>query len=98
MTLFKNETHQAIWVEHHCDRCHFGQADTLCPILHRALRSGRKPVEWERNPRKNVLMQDSIKCNSETRSPPTTAKRVVPDETGSLFDVAAPINMDGDHA
>lgn len=97
MTLFKNPTHQAIWTEHHCDRCYFGQADTLCPILHRALRSNRKPVEWDRNPRKNVLMQDSIKCNSETRTAPSTQRPRV-DIDVPMFDVDTPVRMDGDHA
>ena len=97
MALFKNPTHQAIWLEHHCHRCwhHRGSG---CPIVQKALRTDRKPVEWQRNPRKNVLMQDSIKCNEETKLPPPATRPRVVDETGSLFDVNIPINMDGDHA
>lgn len=99
MTLFKNETHQDIWVEHHCDRCYFGRATTICPILGKALSTNRKPVEWDRNTRKNVLMQDSIKCNMETRTPPKFGGvRQVTDETGTLFAVDIPVHMDGDHA
>lgn len=97
MTLFKNPTHQDIWIEHHCGRCHYGQADTMCPILHRALHSNRKPVEWDRNPRKNTLMQDSIKCNSETRTPPATQRPRI-DIDVPMFDVDTPVRMDSDHA
>jgi hypothetical protein len=93
MTLFKNETHQDIWIEHHCERC---ARNPGCPIVLRAIRTGRKPKEWDRNPRKNALMQDSIKCTMECRVLPIT-KRVV-NEDVPMFDVSAPVNMDGDHA
>lgn len=96
MTLFRNDTHRDIWLEHHCHMC-FHHQGAGCKIVQRALRTGRKPVEWERNPRKNALMQDSIKCNEETRSPPTLTKRVV-NEDVPMFDVAAPIDMDTEHA
>lgn len=66
MTLFRDSTHQAIWIEHHCERCFHGLD---CPILEKALTSGRKPPQWERNQRAH-LMQDSIKCNSYTKRPP----------------------------
>jgi hypothetical protein len=96
--LFKNKTHQDIWIEHHCGRCFFGKADTMCPILHRALRSGRKPVEWQRNPRKNVLMQDSIKCDAQTRTPPTV-KQPKTFEDIPMFDVTpVALGNEGDHA
>lgn len=83
--IFKNQTHQDIWVEHHCHRC-FHHNGAGCEILQRALQSGRKPVEWDRNPRKGVLMQDSIKCNEETRLPPTT-KAAARFEDVPMFDV-----------
>lgn len=95
MSLFKSVTHQEIWIEHHCHRCWHNPG---CPILAKALRTDRKPVEWDRNPRKNALMQDSIKCNSETRQPPTIARATVADETLSMFDVSAPVDMDTEHA
>lgn len=98
MTLFKNQTHQDIWIEHHCHRCWRNGA---CTILDKALRTNRKPVEWERNPRKNVLMQDSIKCNEQAKLPPPVARFHYDGDMSidvPMFDVAAPINMDGDHA
>lgn len=100
MALFRSPLHQDIWVEHHCGRCYFGTADTMCPILHRALRSDRKPVEWERNPRKNATMAETIKCHMETRQPPKYGgQRTVTDETMGLFEVETPdAAMDSDHA
>lgn len=97
MTLFKSQTHQDIWIDHHCKCCYFGQGDTMCPILHRALKSGRKPVQWDRSIRKNATMADSIKCNSETRQPPLVGRRVV-NEDVPMFDVQATTRMDPDHA
>lgn len=103
MSLFKSVTHQEIWIEHHCGRCHFGVRvrtgqGLQCPILARALRTDRKPVEWERNPRKGALMADTIKCHKETRTPPRTERAAVPDETLSMFDVTRTVTMDSDHA
>lgn len=104
MALFKNQTHQDIWIEHHCGRCYYGRglgdpAQPQCKILAWALGHGRKPVAWERNPRKNVLMQDSIKCNQETRTPPKFGgTRRVADEDVPMFDVAPPVDMDTEHA
>lgn len=99
MSLFNSETHQQVWIGHHCERCYFGRADTLCPVLHRALRSGRKPVEWERNTRKGALMAETMKCHMETRTAPKRGvERVVADETMSMFDVTPTGRMDSDHA
>jgi hypothetical protein len=98
MALFRSQLHQDIWIEHHCKRCHFGQADTMCPILHRALRSNRKPVEWERNTRTGALMSETMKCNTETRQPPTLSRPVV-NEDVPMFDVETVDGpMDSDHA
>jgi hypothetical protein len=95
MTLFKNQTHQDIWIQHHCERCFHGLD---CPILERALRTKRKPPQWDRSTRKNALMQDTIKCNEFTTQPPlANAKRVV-NEDVPMFDVQAPPDMDPDHA
>src|SRR4051812_43860462 len=66
MTLFRNVTHQEVWIDHHCASCFHGHD---CPILARALLTGRKPREWERNKRAQ-LMKDTIKCSAETRRPP----------------------------
>lgn len=92
--IFKNATHQDIWIEHHCERC---ARNPGCPIVLRAIKTGRKPVEWERNPRKNALMQDSIKCNEETRQLPRNIRPRI-DIDVPMFDVTAPVNMDGEHA
>lgn len=98
MSLFRSELHQEIWIEHHCNQCFYGKADTLCPILHRALRSNRKPVEWERNTRKNVTMAETIKCNMETRTPPRV-ERLIVDIDVPMFDVeTTDAAMDSDHA
>lgn len=77
MTLFKNQTHQDIWISHHCERCYFLTSHLGCKILTGALKTGRKPVEWDRNPRKNATMAESIKCNSETRLPPRDVKHSI---------------------
>lgn len=100
MTIFKNDTHQEIWVEHHCERCwHYSEEDArACPILAYALRTGRKPPQWDRSTRKNATMADSIRCNMETKQPPRADARRVANEDVSMFDVEPPVNMDGDHA
>lgn len=100
MKLFRSQVHQDIWIEHHCERCHHGIPDPmLCPILRRALKTGRKPVEWDRNTRKGALMQDTIRCNMQTNSPPKYGGiRQVTDETITLFDVTPTTTMDSDHA
>lgn len=97
MSLFNNPTHQHIWLEHHCHQC-FHHRGRGCPIVQKALQSDRKPVEWERNPRKNVLMQDSIKCNVETRRPPPVGRAPKAFDDVPMFDVDTPTDMDGNHA
>lgn len=97
--IFKNLTHQDIWIMHHCERCYFGSRG--CSIIDKVVQSSdpRKPVEWERNPRKNVLMQDTIKCHMETRTPPKVGYTgpVVNDDV-PMFNVTTPVDMDGNHA
>jgi hypothetical protein len=90
MALFKNSTHQEIWIDHHCRRCWHGRGlgDPMapqCPILTWAVAHGRKPREWDRNT-KAQLMKDTIRCNSETDRPPRVTKPVV-DEDVPMFDV-----------
>jgi hypothetical protein len=102
MALFRSPLHQDIWMEHHCGRCYFGNPEVHdgCRILDRALRTDRKPVEWERNTRKGALMADTMKCNMETHTPPKYGgQRTVTDETMGLFEVETPdAAMDSDHA
>lgn len=102
MTLFKSQTHQDIWIDHHCRRCYFGQGlgdptQPQCKILAFAIGHGRKPVQWDRSIRKNATMADSIKCNSEIHQPPLVTRRVV-NEDVPMFDVQATTRMDPDHA
>lgn len=96
--IFKNRTHQDIWIEHNCERCAHNPG---CPIIGKIVATPldrqRKPVEWERNPRKNALMQDSIKCKSKVRTLPIARAPKDFDDV-PMFDVQAPVNMDGDHA
>jgi len=94
MPLFRNETHAAIWLEHHCARCY--REPKTCPILLRAKRTGRKPPEWVRNPRKGVLMQDTIKCTEESRTPPILKHDKMFDDV-PMFDVDTPADMDSEH-
>jgi hypothetical protein len=98
MALFRNATHQDIWIEHNCERCAHNPG---CPIIIKVVQTPldrqRKPVEWERNPRKNALMQDSIKCKEKvTRLP--IARHPKSFDDVPMFDVAAQTDMDPDHA
>jgi hypothetical protein len=96
MALFRSQLHQDIWIEHHCGRCFFGEID--CSILAKALRTNRKPVEWDRNTRTGALMAETMKCNNETRQPPTLSRPVV-NEDVPMFDVETIDGpMDSDHA
>ena len=102
MPLFKNQLHQEIWIEHHCGFCYHGKGlsdptQTQCQILAKALAHDRKPVQWERNPRKGVLMADTMKCHAETRTPPLLARPVVNVDL-PMFDVISTERMDTDHA
>src|SRR5881628_2767864 len=75
--LFRNKTHQEIWVNRWCRTCfepheaarRLQGKDTVCPILNKALTSGRKPKEWDRAIR-DTTMENSIKCNSYAPKPP----------------------------
>lgn len=66
MTLFRNATHQDIWIEHHCERCAHNPG---CPIVYKAITTGRKPKEWDRNKRAQ-LMKDTMRCNAEVKQLP----------------------------
>lgn len=91
--IFKNQTHQDIWIEHHCERCarHPG-----CQIIVKAITSKRKPPQWDRNNRANALMQDSVRCNDEVRQLPIPKLPKQFDDV-PMFNVEAPVDMDRDH-
>jgi hypothetical protein len=95
MTLFKTPTAQDVWIEHHCLRCYrmaggFSPDDDIpCPILDKALTSGRKPPEWDRNQRAQ-LMQDAYRCNEFRTTPPRTKPKQYEDVP--MFDVGAPVD------
>jgi hypothetical protein len=72
MTLFRTPTARDIWVDANCGRC--WRDPNGCPILEKALRTDRKPVEWTRNPRAQ-LMQDSIKCSEFATRPPLVKRK-----------------------
>lgn len=98
MSLFKSRLHQDIWIEHHCERC--ARLPGPCPIIEKVLMADnpRKPVEWDRNTRKNALMQDSIKCNMEVSKLPIVRPKAFEDMTMAMFDVTPTTTMDTDHA
>lgn len=74
--LFRSATHQQVWRGRWCDTCFQPDEATKriqgkgdgCPILARALRTGRKPVEWDRNPRATEL-ERTIKCHEYQKKP-----------------------------
>lgn len=82
MTVFKSVTHQQIWLENWCDRC---WRLNNCSILRKFARTGRKPAEWQRNPRAQE-MADQVKCN-EFRTIPPKPTKVVDFEDVPMFDV-----------
>lgn len=94
MTLFRSTTHQELWRQHWCERCFQAEEtarrlhgkDTQCPIWEKALRTGRKPPEWDRMPRADT-MDRSIRCNAYTPTPPVTRRGTAEAEDVPLFDV-----------
>lgn len=84
MALFKSATHQQVWTGHWCDRCYRDR--DACPILAKALRTNRKPPEWDRKPRAQT-MADSIKCNEFGRRPPVNHRAPPRFENEPLFEV-----------
>lgn len=97
MSLFRSSLHQDIWIEHHCERC--ARMPGPCPIITKVLmvEHPRKPVEWERNTRKNAVMADTIKCREEVRTLPRDARPVV-NEDVPMFEVTPVHVVDADHA
>jgi hypothetical protein len=95
MTLFRNQTHQEIWIEHWCHTCfqpdeaarRLQGKDTCCPILARALKPDRKtlPKEWQKMPRTEEMTR-SIKCTAHEDNPPRTRRRVAENQDVPLFD------------
>jgi hypothetical protein len=94
MTLFKNKTHEEIWIDHHCHRCfqpdeysrrELGR-DTICPILAKALKTQRKPREWDR-PHRPARMQDAYKCNEFQAQPQRYTRQPQQFEDVEMFKV-----------
>lgn len=107
--LFRNKTHQEVWIDRWCRTCF--QPDeaqrrlqgkpTMCPILNKAMVSiaqgrPRKPEEWERT--RADEMEKSIKCNAYQPIPPPVGKRDAPVEDVPMFDVEIPVDIDTNHA
>lgn len=94
MTLFKTQTAQEIWIDHHCHGCfqpdeaarRLQNKDTQCPIQAKALNSDRKPVEWTRNQRAS-RMQDAYKCKAFQARPNRTGQKTQHFVDVPLFDV-----------
>lgn len=94
MTLFRSQVHQEIWRQRWCETCFqpdeaarrlYGK-DSVCPIWERAIRTNRKPVQWDRKPRATD-MDRTIKCNEHASKPPITKRPSVKTEDVPLFDV-----------
>lgn len=100
-TLFRTPTAAAVWRESWCDRCfqpdEVNRRDhdrgTGCPILARAARTQRKPVEWDRNPR-STTMDSVFKCNAFLDRPAVLRRPTATDETLTMFDVQIPDTME----
>lgn len=93
MTLFANQIVQDVWIEHNCHRCwqpdevarrEHGK-DAQCPIQERALRTGRKPPEWDRKPRAQT-MAAAITCNAYQAKPPVSRRDSAAPYDVPLFD------------
>jgi len=82
MAAFKSKTAQEVWVEHWCVRCYRDQ-DT-CEILQKALRTNRKPKEWERNARAETMAK-AVTCTEFSRKPPRPVKHQQFEDV-SMFD------------
>ncbi len=84
MTLFRSPTHRDVWQMRWCHTCfqpdeaarRLHGKDTQCPIWAKAMRTDRKPVEWQRNPRATD-MEKTIKCDQYTSRPPIVTRRPV---------------------
>jgi len=50
------------------------------------MRNGRKPVQWDRNPRAQD-MEHAIRCNEYADQPPITRRPVATGEDVPMFDV-----------
>lgn len=92
MTLFRSDTHRTAWISRWCDSCFQPDQAQLriqgtgngCPILARALKSGRKPPQWDRT--RSTDMETSIKCN-EYSAKPAVVRRGTAFEDVPMFDV-----------
>lgn len=86
MTLFKNSTAQEVWISHWCARCYRTRdGKTDCDIIAKALRTERKPPEWDRNDRAQT-MAERLKCNEFSRKPPRRRAKDKQYEDIPMFD------------
>ena len=60
--------------------------DSVCPIWAKAMKSDRKPVEWDRKPRATD-MDRTITCNEYTSKPPIVRRATSVQDDVPLFDV-----------
>jgi hypothetical protein len=105
MTLFKTQTHLEVWQMRWCHTCfqpdeaqrRLQGKDTVCPIWEKAIRTGRKPVQWDRV--KTDLMEHTIRCNAYEQRPALTRQtgKNTAAENLAMFDVQ-PVCDVGDHA
>lgn len=94
MTLFRSNIHRDIWQQHWCHRCfqpdeaarRLHGKDSVCPIWAKAMRTGHKPVEWDRKPRATD-MDRTITCNSYMDEPPIIRRAKAVAEDVPLFEV-----------
>lgn len=88
MGVFKSKLAQEVWTEHWCARCYRMPGGVIdqanCSILSKALRTNRKPKEWERNPRADT-MAGQAKCLEYNRKPPRSTKTKQYEDV-SMFD------------
>lgn len=94
MTLFRNDIHQELWRQRWCETCwqpdeaarRVQDKDSVCPIWERAIRTERKPVQWDRTRQTN--MEHSIRCNSYTDKPESTARQVSQETQVPMFETS----------
>lgn len=94
MTVFRNDTHEGVWIERWCDTCfephraaqRIQGRDTECPILARYLKRKRKPMEWERQPRQKD-MDKTVKCTEYQSKPAATTRAKAQCEDVPMFDI-----------
>jgi hypothetical protein len=69
---------------------HLELKDPGCPILARANRIDRKPVQWDRNMSADHLMKAAYRCNEFRKDPPRAKPKGFVDVP--MFDIGAPVD------